>query len=56
MPVMTRRGSAGRARLWRARGLVAAVTAALLLLAYADRLFLARIVVELLVRIASMTG
>jgi hypothetical protein len=56
MRLMTRRGSAGRARRWRAGGLAAAVTAALLLLAYADRLFLARIVVEFLVRIAQMTG
>jgi hypothetical protein len=53
---VTRPSSAGWARRWRACGLAAVVAGTLLLLAYADRLFLARIVVEFLVRIASTTG
>jgi hypothetical protein len=56
MRLLTRHGSAGPARRWRARGLVVAVAGALLALAYADRLLLARFLVELLVRIAQMTG
>ena len=53
---MARHGSRGGAGPWRARALTAAVTASLLLLAYAERLFLARIAVELLVRLAQITG
>jgi hypothetical protein len=39
-------------RPWRARALVTAGTGALLLLAYAERLFVARIVVGLALRLA----
>lgn len=45
--------AAGTASL---RALGAAVTVTLLLLAYAERLFLVRIVVELLLRLASIAG
>jgi hypothetical protein len=38
------------------RALAAAVTGILLLVAYAERLLLVRIVVELLLRLASMAG
>ncbi len=51
---VNRQGSRGRSGLWRARAPAAAVTAILLLLA--ERQPLARIVVELLLRLASMTG
>jgi hypothetical protein len=44
---------AGRASL---RTLAAAVTGILLVLVYAERVFLVRIVVELLLRLASMAG
>jgi hypothetical protein len=44
------------ARLWPARALTAAVTGTLVLLVYAERLFLARIVVELLLRLAQIAG
>jgi len=53
---VARQGSRGRSALWRARALAATVTATLLLLAYAERLFLARVAVELLLRLASMAG
>jgi hypothetical protein len=44
------------ARLWRPRALAAAATGTLLLLVYAERLLLARIVVELLLRLAQLAG
>jgi len=53
---MTRHGSPETAGLWRARTFAATVGATLLLLADAERLFLARIAVELLVRLAQITG
>jgi hypothetical protein len=53
---MTRRGSPEPAGLWRARAFAATASAALLLLADAERLFLARIAVELLQRLAQITG
>jgi len=53
---MTRQRPRGPARLPRARILAAAVTGALLLLAYAERVFLARIVVEVLLRLARIAG
>jgi len=53
---VTRRGSRGRSGLWRAHSLAAAVSGALLLLACAERQPLARFVVEILLRFASMAG
>lgn len=44
------------ARLWRGRALAAAVTGTLLLLADAERVFLARTVVEVLLRLAQIAG
>ena len=44
------------ARLWRPRTLASAAAGTLLLLAYAERLFLARIVVELVLRLAQIAG
>jgi len=44
------------ARLWRARALAGTAAGTLLLLACAERLFLARIVVELLLRLAQIAG
>lgn len=52
---VTGRGSRGRPGLWRAGELAAAV-AGTVLLAYAERLFLARIVVELLLRLGQIAG
>jgi hypothetical protein len=53
---VTRHGSPGLAGLWRARAFAATVSATLLLLADAERLFLARIAVEFLLRLAQITG
>jgi hypothetical protein len=53
---MTSHGLPGPARPWRARSPAAAMTAAFLLLAYSERVFLARLVVELLLRIAQIAG
>jgi hypothetical protein len=53
---VTRQAARGRARLWQARALAAALTGTLLLLAYADRGFLARLVLELLLRLGQMGG
>jgi hypothetical protein len=53
---MTRHGSSAPAGLSRARALTTTATASLLLLADAERLFLARIAVELLLRLAQITG
>jgi hypothetical protein len=53
---MSRYGSPQPAGLWRARAFATTVSAALLLLAEAERPLLARIAVELLVRLAQMTG
>jgi hypothetical protein len=53
---MTRQRPRGASRLPRPRTLAAAVTGALLLLAYAERVFLARIVVEVLLRLAQIAG
>jgi hypothetical protein len=53
---VTREGSRGRARMWLARGLAAAVAGTLLLLAYAGRLALARLVLELLLRLGQLAG
>jgi hypothetical protein len=53
---MTRQRPRGPARLSRARALAAAVTGTLLLLAYAERVFLARIVVEVVLRVARIAG
>jgi len=56
MNAMARERSRGPARLPRARTWAAGAAGALLLLAYAERLFLARIVVEVLLRLAQITG
>jgi hypothetical protein len=53
---MARRRSRRPARLWRTRALAAAVTATLVLLTDAERVFLARIVVEFLLRLAQIAG
>jgi len=53
---MTRHGTPGPAGLWRARAFAATASAALLLLADAEHLFLARIAVELVLRLAQITG
>jgi hypothetical protein len=53
---MTRQRPRGAARLPRARPLAAAVTVILLLLAYAERVFLARVVVEVVLRLARIAG
>jgi hypothetical protein len=53
---MTRRGSPGPAGLWRARALTATAIGTVVLLAYGNRLFLARLAVELLLRLAQITG
>jgi hypothetical protein len=53
---MARQRSRRPARLWRPRALAAAATGALLLLAYAERLLLARIVVEFLLHLARIAG
>jgi hypothetical protein len=53
---MTGQRSRGPARLPRARTLAAAVTGTLLLLAYAERVFLARIIVEVVLRLAQIAG
>ena len=53
---MARHGSPGPAGLWRARAFAATASAALLLLAFEERLFLARFAVELVVRLAQFTG
>jgi hypothetical protein len=52
---MTRHGAPEPAGLWRARAF-AATASATLLLAGAERVFLARIAVELLVWLAQVTG
>ena len=53
---MTRPGSPEPAGLWRARAITTTATASVLLLADAERLFLARIAVEFLLRLAQITG
>ncbi|MGH3226609.1 MAG: hypothetical protein ACRDPY_49345 [Streptosporangiaceae bacterium] len=53
---MTRPGSPEPAGLWRARTITMTATASVLLLADAERLFLARIAVKLLLRLAQITG
>jgi hypothetical protein len=53
---MTRHGSPAPAGLWRAGAPTATGTAALLVLAYGERLFLARIAVQLLLRLTQITG
>jgi hypothetical protein len=53
---MTGQRPRGPARLSRARALAAAMTGALLLLAYTERVFLARIVVEVVLRVARIAG
>jgi hypothetical protein len=50
------RGPRGRARPRRMRALVPALTAALLLLAYAERLLVARIVLELVLRLGQIAS
>jgi len=56
MTDMTRQGSPELTGLWRARAFAATASVTLLLLADAERVFLARIAVELLVRLAQVTG
>jgi hypothetical protein len=51
----TRQGPRRQSGLWRRRALAAAGTG-ILLLAYAERQFLARVVVELLLHLASLAG
>jgi hypothetical protein len=53
---MTRHASPEPAGPWRARTFTATASAALLLLADAERVLLARIAVELLLRLAQITG
>jgi hypothetical protein len=53
---MIRQRSRGPARLSRARALAAAATGTLLLLAYAERQFLVRTVVEVVLRLAQIAG
>jgi hypothetical protein len=53
---MTRHGTPEPAGLWRARTFAATASVTLLLLADAERVFLARIAVELLVWLAQITG
>jgi hypothetical protein len=53
---MIRQRSRGPARLWRARALAVAATGTLLLLAYAGHLFLVRIAVEFVLRLAQIAG
>jgi hypothetical protein len=53
---VTRWRSHGRAGLWRARALATAITGSLIVAVYAERLFLARVVVELLLRLAQIVG
>jgi len=53
---MTYHGAPEPAGLWRARAFAATASVTLLLLADAERVFLARIAVELLVRLAQITG
>jgi hypothetical protein len=53
---MARQRSRRPVRWWRRRALAAAVTGILLLLAYAERLFLIRIVVEFVLRLARIAG
>jgi hypothetical protein len=53
---VTRLCPRARAGSWRARALAAALIAAILLLAYAERLLLARMVLELLLRLAQTAG
>jgi hypothetical protein len=53
---MTPHGLLGPARPWRARSPAAVLAATSLLVAYSERVALARIVVELLLRIAQIAG
>ena len=53
---MTRHGWAEPPGLWRARAFAATAAVTLLLLADAERVVLARVAVELLVRLAQITG
>ena len=52
---MTRHGSPHPAGLWRARALTTVAIATIALLAYGERLLLARMAVELLLRIAQIS-
>jgi hypothetical protein len=53
---LARQRSRRPARLWRPRALAATATVTLLLLAYAERLLLARTVMEFLLRVAQIAG